>query len=163
MTTDPNEKFLRVCENIASGDTIAAACREAGIGERTFFRALAEDCDGPLGQSYARARRFRADKRASEIEELSRRACLPRDHPEWLDPQAVRVAVDAAKWLAARENNGRFGERLTVEDAAPKKSLSRAEALEHLRAGSIDVDEVLAGWLGHSETPTLPAPTPAQD
>jgi hypothetical protein len=147
MTTDTAETFLAVCENIASGDTVAQACKAAGIGERTFFRALAADGDGNIAQAYARARRFRADKRAAEIEDLARRACLPRDDKEHVDPNGARVAIDSLKWLAARENNGRYGERIAVDTAPSAKSaLSRADALTLMQSGALTIDQLMDRW-----------------
>ena len=139
-------QFIAVCENIASGDSIAEACRAAGVAARSFFKGLAADGDGPLGQAYTRARRYRADMRASEIEEFVRRATLSKDHPEYLEPNAARVAIDSHKWLASKENQSRFGDRVAVELPETKPGLSRADALAALQSGSIDVSEVLAHW-----------------
>ena len=147
MNTSITENFLTVCTSIASGDTVAEACRSAGVAERSFFRALATDGDGPIAQAYAVGRKCRADKRASEIEDLARRACLPRTHADYLEPNAARVAVDALKWLASRENQSRYGDRVAVDTGTPATpGLSRSEALAALQAGSISVEEVLGKW-----------------
>jgi hypothetical protein len=140
------DKYLTVCENLSSGDNVAEACRAAGVGERTFFRALAQDGDGPIAQAYALARKCRADKRASEIEDLARRATLPRDDPEYLEPNAARVAIDALKWLAGKENQTRYGDKLALDVPDARPSLSRADALAALQSGSIDLNGILDSW-----------------
>lgn len=168
MSTNNAETFLTVCENIAAGDTVAQACKAAGVTERSFFRALAADDGGSLGQAYARVRRLRADKRAAEIEDLVRRACLPKDNEEHLDANAARVAIDSFKWLAARENNGRYGDRITVEDDGPRKTLTREDTLAQLAASNLSIADVFGALTKPAEpVPALPgtpsSPSPAAD
>lgn len=163
MTTH-TDKYLTVCENLASGDSIAQACKAGKVAERSFFKALAADNDGPLGQAYARARHYRADKRTSEIEDYVRRATLPRDHAEHLEPNAARLAVDSVKWLASRENQSRYGDRVAVDTAIPSTPrLSRAEALASLQAGTLDVGGLLERWTKPVEAIEVPETEPSTE
>jgi hypothetical protein len=154
---DQFAQFLAVTENIAAGDSIAAACRAAKVAERSFFAALAADADGALGQAYARARRYRADQRVSAIEDLARRACLPKDHRDYLEPNAARVAIDSLKWLASRENQSRYGERVLIEETAPKAISTREEALATLRNSGLSVSDIFGTLTTKAEPLALDA------
>lgn len=145
-TTTPDPKFTAACARIAEGDSVTAACLAVNLPRRTFFRMLADD-DGACLHQYVRAREVKAFARADEIDEIVRRTLLPRDNQEYLEPNAARVAIDAIKWQAGKENAKRYGEKFTIEnESSSAKPLSRADSMAALREGSITMDDLLQRW-----------------
>lgn len=61
-------------------------------------------------QNYARAREHRANDRADRIDRLCQQVASGE-----IDPNAARVAIDALKWLASKENSKSFGDKAQVE------------------------------------------------
>jgi hypothetical protein len=59
---------------------------------------------------HVRAREERADHRAEKIDEIAELTLQGR-----IDPLAARAAIDAQKWLAAKEMPRRYGDHLNVE------------------------------------------------
>ncbi|MCS6242381.1 MAG: hypothetical protein H2172_00760 [Opitutus sp.] len=150
-TTDTEYPFFAACALISEGDSVSQACKTARVARRTFFKRLAEAGEGdPLRHHYARARAARADSRSDDIEEFVRRACLRKDDPEYLDPNAARVAIDAIKWLAGKENSAKYGDKVTVE-APPKPAATREDHLRIVQESGIDIAAIL-------ECYALPAP-----
>ena len=140
-TTD--HPFLAVCEHIAQGDSVTLACQTVGVARRSFFAALAVAPENdPLHHCYARARRARADSRADDLEELSRRVCLQKDDPDHLDPNAARVAMDSIKWLMGKENNSRYGDKVVLE-APAKPAATREDHLRIVQESGIDLAAIL--------------------
>jgi hypothetical protein len=71
---------------------------------------------------------------------------LPKDDPDYIDPQAGRVLIDAIKWQAGKENQGRYGDRIMVEADAPKASLSRSDAVALMQSGAVTVEQLMDRW-----------------
>lgn len=136
----PFPDAVRVCECIAEGDSVAKACDDLKLNTRSFYRALL--VDPQIEQQYVRARKARADSRAEEIDDLKRRMCLPKKHAEYIDAQTGRVMMDCIKWQAGKENNGRYGDKLTIE-APPVVPQSRQEQLDTLKASGVDLMEII--------------------
>ena len=67
-----------------------------------------------FSEMYARARETRADSRADRIDEIVGMVVSGE-----LDPNAARVAIDAEKWLAGKEQPKRYGDKIdhTVDAA----------------------------------------------
>jgi hypothetical protein len=105
--TFTDEIGLRICKGIACGLSVNKSCAENDLHPSTFWEHLAKN--EKLSDNYARAREARADARAESIDDLSQRVIAGE-----IDPQAARVAMDAQKWLTARENPKRYGEKLDV-------------------------------------------------
>lgn len=61
-------------------------------------------------QEYERARTRRADARADRIDAIRDRVVAGS-----LDPNAARVAIDAEKWQAGKEQPKRYGDRLEID------------------------------------------------
>ena len=101
-------KCSKVCDLIGEGLSVVTACKEVDLSPRTFWANLAKSDD--LMRNYTRAREARADSRAESIDELVQ-ATLNGE----VDPNAARVALDARKWLAARESPKRYGDKVHQE------------------------------------------------
>ena len=125
-----------ICEGIASGLSVASACAEAGLSIRTFWSNLAKN--EKLMRNYTRARESKADVRAEGIDEIARKVMAGE-----IDPNAARVAMDAQKWLTARENPKRYGEKLDVT-GVPASSvnvlLSTRDKLKRLKRAREESD-----------------------
>ena len=128
---------------LAEGVGVNQGCKEVGILPRTFFKILARSPEGSDRQIYyARARAARADARSSELDDFVRRTCLRKDDPEWLDPNAARVAIWATQWQMGKENQRRFGEKVTIE-TNNKPAASREDHLKIVQESGIDIAAIL--------------------
>jgi hypothetical protein len=83
---------------------------------------------------HARAREERADHRAEKIDEIAELT---------LQGHAARVAIDAQKWLAAKEMPRRYGDHLNVEANVAVKDY-RAMTDAELKAEIAQQMQVLA-------------------
>ena len=116
----------QVCMHIAGGMGVAKIAKLKGMPHKsTIFRWLATQdkapADGEEGedgkkrpyeafrQLYLQAGMFRANARVESIDED-----LELLRSGKLDAQAARVIIDAKKWLAGKENQGRFGDAMTL-------------------------------------------------
>jgi hypothetical protein len=96
--------FDAICERMAAGETLRAACRAENLPLGTVQRwAIADDPPGTAGR-YARARDYLADFRADEIIEIADDSQFP--------PDDRRVRIDARKWAAAKLNPRLYSDRV---------------------------------------------------
>lgn len=103
------EIMQRVCDAVADGENLMRICNKDGIPPRkTIYQWLIDDAD--LSDAYARARKTRADSRADRIDEIAQKALSGA-----VDPHAARLAIDADKWLASKENQGRYGDNVHLQ------------------------------------------------
>ena len=103
------ELAKEICERVALGETLTAICQdEAMPGVRTAYQWL--DAQPIFAKSYALARMTRAESRAHRIDDYVRQAIEGKMHPN-----VARVAIDAEKWQAARENPKRYGDKVVQE------------------------------------------------
>lgn len=99
----------RFCRMIAAGLSIRKACENEGMpNSDTLYEWLYDDAE--FSEQYARARERRADARAERIDEISEKALTGEYKAD-----AARVAIDAEKWQAGKENSKRYGDKLQVE------------------------------------------------
>jgi hypothetical protein len=63
---------------------------------------------------YARAREHRAEARADRIDDYIEQLLTGK-----LDANVARVAIDAEKWQASKEQPKRFGDRTEPEESIP--------------------------------------------
>jgi len=160
--TEPNPLFLKVCTLIAQGDSVTNACTGVGVSRRTFFAALAQSDDGSLlSANYVKARKARADSRSDEIDEIIRRTLLPRADPNYVEPNAARVAINALQWQMGKENTTRYGERLTVDTAPVRPQLSRDEVLAQLHGSGLRIEDVFSSLTRHANSEALAIEMPA--
>lgn len=92
---------------IADGESARAACKRAGITHWALLKRLEKDPE--LAHHYTRAQQARAEKFADEIVQLADSA----DNTNW---NAVRLQVDARKWVASKLLPKVYGDRLEVEE-----------------------------------------------
>lgn len=99
----------RICLLIANGETDASIEKMDGMPSAETIRRWRID-DGDFCGKYARAREARADFRAHRIDDYTRRM-IAGD----LKPDVARVAIDAEKWQASKEQPKTYGDRLQLD------------------------------------------------
>lgn len=102
------EIFDRICERLAEGESLRAACRELGLAESTA-RAYVNDNPEAFAQ-YTRARELQADAHFDDVIDIANEARRGE-----IDPQSARVAIDAKKWTAGRMRPKLYGDKTTIE------------------------------------------------
>lgn len=95
-----------MCDLIAGGETDATIERMDGMPSADTIRRWRIDREDFCG-NYARAREARADFRAERIDGYVKKVI-----DKSLPPDAARVAIDAEKWLAAKEQPKRYGDKI---------------------------------------------------
>jgi hypothetical protein len=130
-TEPPAEKKLTlrdqwdtICEMVANGMHL----REIGLIIGCDCSAISKvaGSDPALGQQYARARETSADAFEAQILNIARNATNE-------DYQVNRLQVDTLKWVAARRNFKRYGDRQQV-DAVHDITEGMAERMARARA-----------------------------
>jgi len=86
-----------VIADVADGMSLRKACEKAGLNVSHTHTAI--DADPELREHYARAREHRSDALAEQALTLGLAAAAGR-----MEPNGVRVAIDAIKWVAGRMN-----------------------------------------------------------
>ena len=102
-----------ICEALANGPSLRSICRNGLEGVNvpnmaTIFRWLLDDRMGEFREQYTQARLAQADAYADQIGDLAQDVL---DKPE-LDPNRVRVAVDALKWASSKLEPKKYGQLL---------------------------------------------------
>lgn len=98
----------QICNFIAAGGNLTRWCELNGRKYETVSHWMVTN-DWFAGE-YARAREARADARADRIDAIRDRVVAGS-----LDPNAARVAIDAEKWQAGKEQPKRYGDRLEID------------------------------------------------
>ena len=116
------EKAQAVIDQIAdTGKSHRSVCGENGVKPSTFLRWISED--GGLAEQYARAMQVRADTHFSEIVEISdtQQIGTVETSKEWgVEIKTAdmvehrRLRIDARKWVIARMNPRKYGEKLEL-------------------------------------------------
>lgn len=97
--------FDRICERIAEGESLRAICKTKDYpAKRTVLRWVA--ADEALQKQYAEAQVMRAEHYFDEIIDIADKGA---------DPAKTRVQVDARKWVLARMNPKKYGDRVLNE------------------------------------------------
>jgi hypothetical protein len=125
------ELAAEVCKRIASGKSLRTIGKEPGmpcmdtiIEWENRYPAFATMVD--------RAREHKADRRVELMDDLADRVVAGT-----LDPHRGRVAIDHHKWIAARENFRRWGDKQAM-------LVANAPAPAEVQASSSTKDELLA-------------------
>jgi hypothetical protein len=96
----------RICERLASGESLRAICLDDGMPDgKTVRNWLSDKPDFVL--QYARAREDQAEAHADRIIEIADDADI--------DPHHKRIMVDARKWVASKLKPKRYGDKLDLE------------------------------------------------
>jgi hypothetical protein len=98
-----------LCNAIREGSNLQVFCSEIDRPNRTTMLDWMEQ-EPDYADKYARAREARADARSDRIDDIAKQTLSGT-----YDPQAARVAIDAEKWQAGRENWKRYGDKLTLD------------------------------------------------
>lgn len=101
------ELAARICERLAMGESLRQLCRDADMPDfSTVKRWLGKNDE--FRAQYARAREDQADYMADEAIDAAREA--DKDNAA-----AVRVHLDAIKWLAGKLSPKKYGDKQTHE------------------------------------------------
>jgi len=109
------EKAAKVCELVAEGQSLRAACEAVGVKNPTFL--LWCDKDAALAEQYARAREKGID---AEFERLQEAVEEPpeRGPSGGVDAGWVawkRLQVDTKKWALSKKAPKKYGDKLDIE------------------------------------------------
>jgi hypothetical protein len=103
-----NELGLRICDEIAGGGKLAEICAAPGMPDKsTCYRWLGRHED--FAAMHGRARAARAVVRSDKIDEIIEGVLAGN-----IEPNAGRVAIDAHRWQASKEDPKGFGEKATL-------------------------------------------------
>lgn len=144
------EIYTRVCDEIAGGSSIRKVCALEGMPTPETIYVWLRDCK-EFSERYARAQEARAHFRIERIGDTADEVKAGT-----ITPDVGRVAIDADKWLAGRENQRRYGDRQTLQgadDAPPIRT-----------QGSIDPADKrdLARWIALKLTTAAAGAKPAE-
>ncbi len=129
-----------ICVRIANGDNIRAISALPDMPtQNVIMKWIASDLE--FKALYETARLARADARADEIDSLIKRMLEGE-----IDPQAAKVAIDSIKWLMAKENAKRYGDRVDVNAEMSVRRMSDEE-LDQQIAAKASVLGLVAGVL----------------
>lgn len=104
-STFSHELFDRICERMAEGESLRSICKAKAMpNKRTVMRWLADD--ESLQAQYAEAQNLRAEHYFDQIVDIA---------DSNADPQKTRVQIDARKWVLARMNPKKYGDKFTQE------------------------------------------------
>jgi hypothetical protein len=151
-----------ICEQIADGKSLRSICSQEGMPVKyTVLRWL--QADPEFAERYAQARVQAADALAEELQDLADQAIR---EPE--KANAIRVAIDAKKWIASKLRPKAYGDRIEQhvvnETQSPveveaKIKLLEAELLDLMRSGQGEASVVRTGAQPAS-VPTTHTPDP---
>jgi hypothetical protein len=123
MNANPSKKLGRptkltpqlkeeICERIAYGESLAGILKSDPKFPTYPVIMGALKADEEFLKMYARAREDQADYLADEILEIA-------DTADAKNSQAVRVRVDARKWIASKLRPRKYGDRIHNEVSGP--------------------------------------------
>jgi hypothetical protein len=127
------EMAERICDLVATGENDYTIEKMPGFPRAETIRQW-RNKHADFSALYARAREDRADFRAARIDGHMKK--LLNDE---LKPDAVRVLIDGEKWLAAKEQPKRYGDKIAHvgggDDDAPIRFVDEADAFTRRIAG----------------------------
>lgn len=104
---------IDLCQRL-SERSMVSVCSDTDMPHRaTVYRWLIDET--AFSDMYTRAIKERGQYRAEKIEEITERVLTGE-----YDPQAARVAMDGLKWIAAKLDNTKYGDRLDLGNADGK-------------------------------------------
>lgn len=133
QTKFTKQRFDEICAGIARGKTLAELLEIPGMPSRRGFLDWC-DSDELLASQYARARQLGFDAiaedlvRISDIERLGKTVTTDETGRESITTkdmvEARRLQIDARKWLLARWDSKRYGDKLLHTGADGESPLS---------------------------------------
>jgi hypothetical protein len=123
-TTFDQKLFDRICERMAEGESLRAICKTKDYpAKRTVLRWVASDEE--LQKQYAKAQMDRIDHYAEQIVDIADECRVGKKvttkangDVETVEVDMVeraRVQIDARKWICARMNPKKYGDRVLNE------------------------------------------------
>jgi transposase-like protein len=117
----PEEKRQRILELLTEGKSLRSACLETGVHLQTVMGW--NRTDEAWHQAYLEAKQEGADSLAEKITDLAQEAL---DSPE--KANAIRVAMDAYKWVASKLKPKSYGDRIEQHVVNETQSPAEVEA-----------------------------------
>ena len=99
----------RICQFISEGGNLDNLPKEDGLPGKTLIYKWLRHND-QFESDYARARAIRAHSRSDKIDEYKRAMIAGT-----MSSDVCRVAMDAEKWQAGKENAKRYGDRQILQ------------------------------------------------
>lgn len=123
--------FSAICDAVASGEPLTAACARLGLLREQFHRMIRQDATGARRDAYTRATTERAEAHADRIAQVCDDVLAGR-----VPPDAGRVALEALKWSAAKLDRARYGDQpaQTVNNLNVGIVVTSPETQERVRA-----------------------------
>ena len=106
-----------ICKEIASGKSMQAWARDNGFDNQTVTNWI--DADEARARQYAHARSDREDFKFEELESIGERAA---NSDSQVEVAGLRLKSDNLKWMLARMNAKKFGDKIAIggdADAPP--------------------------------------------
>lgn len=97
----------KICEGVAEGGNLDRLCSTDGIPSKRIVYGWLKDIP-EFAADYARARMTRADARSDRIDDYVRKMLVGG-----VTPEQARVAIDAEKWQAGKENS-KYGDKVQL-------------------------------------------------
>jgi hypothetical protein len=129
------EQRKHILDQLADGKSLRSICREPAMPAiSTVMEWCSQDKD--WAEQYARARAAGDDAMAEDIQDIADR--------EDLDPQDRKVRIDARKWLLAKRQPRKYGDKIDVTtDGESIRSIDEVGAITRLAALTADLEKRL--------------------
>jgi len=120
QTVYTEEKAEEILERIAGGESVRSICLDDHLPSApTVFGWVKDDREG-FADRYARAREIQCDVMFDELQELSRKALqvasgAPGTGEAGARVQAIKLEIDALKWILAKRFPERWADRVKNE------------------------------------------------
>jgi len=127
-----DELAERICQRIADGETLSRICADEGMPDSSTVRRWEREDRGGFRAIYARAREEQAETFFDDVLDVADGAAeaadaLAQDAADRVDEkyaadvyrrvyseeiQARRLRIDSRKWMLARMNRAKYGDRV---------------------------------------------------
>jgi transposase-like protein len=122
---DKDRLVIEISDNIAIGSSICKACKHIQVSRSTYMKWLTESDD--YARTHARAMEGRADFIFDEIltiaDNIGEDIIIDSDGNEIVNHNVIqrdRLRVDARKWVAAKMNPNKYGNKVDVTSGGEK-------------------------------------------
>lgn len=117
--TIDNDKFELIIADIATGQTVVAACKKNGVGPAKFYNWIAQSTE--LADKYTRASNIGCDVEFSGLTDEVNTDPPPsaidangRIDPAWVNLQRLRI--DTRKWSLSKRQPKKYGDKLELDN-----------------------------------------------
>ena len=127
-----------ILEGLADGKSLRAICREPDMPNiATIMRWLTDDREADFREHYTRAREAGDAAMAEDIQSIA-------DDPE-IKSEDKRVMVDVRKWLLAKRQPKKYGDRQALEHSGPNGGPIRTETEDVSKKSDDELRAIAAG------------------